>query len=48
METSDTIEKGLTVTIRDRVKNRSKSFTVYTDDMEKLYRVLKEAVEKAR
>ncbi|MBI2084949.1 MAG: hypothetical protein HYT71_00370 [Candidatus Aenigmarchaeota archaeon] len=47
METSDTIEKGITVTIRDRVKNRSKSFTVYSDDLNKVYKILKDAAEKA-
>ncbi len=48
METSETIEKGLTVTIRDRAKNKSKSFTVYSDDLNKVYKVLKEAIEKAK
>ncbi len=48
METSETIEKGMTVTIRDRMKNKSKSFTVYTDDMDKLFKILKEAVGKAK
>ena len=47
METSDNLEKGLTVTIRDRKHNKSKSFTVYSDDLEKVVKVLKEAVEKA-
>lgn len=47
METSDSVGKGITVTIRDRQKNKSRSFTVYADDLDHVVEVLKNAVEKA-
>jgi len=47
METSDNLSKGITVTVRDRENNKSKSFTVYSDDLEKVVKVLKEAIRKA-
>jgi len=48
METSDKLEKGLTVTIRDREHNKSKSFTVYSDDLDKVVKILKDAISKAK
>jgi len=48
METSDKLEKGITVTVRDRIKNKSKSFTVYSDDLEKVVKILKDAISKAK
>lgn len=48
MKTSEDIEKGITVTVRDRENNKSKSFTVYSDDLEKVYKILYEAIKKAK
>ena len=48
MKTSEDLEKGITVTVRDREKNKSKSFTVYSDDLDKVYEILQEAVKKAK
>lgn len=48
METSESVGKGLQVTVRDREHNKSRSFTVYDDDLEKVVKILKDAVEKAK
>lgn len=48
METSDSVGNGIQVTVRDRVKNKSRSFTVYSDDLEKVVDILKDAVSKAK
>lgn len=48
METSQSVGKGIQITIRDRSNNKSRSFTVYSDDLEKVVKILKEAVEKAK
>jgi len=47
MKLSSDIEKGITVTIRDREHNKSKSFTVYSDDLDKVMKVLQDAIRKA-
>lgn len=48
MKTSEDLEKGITVTVRDRVSNKSKSFTVYSDDLDKVFNLLKEAIKRAK
>lgn len=48
METSESVGKGIQVTVRDRVKNKSASFTVYADNLDEVVKVLKEAVQKAK
>lgn len=48
METSDSVGKGIQVTIRDRINNKSRSFTVYSDDLDKVFKILKEAINKAK
>jgi len=48
METSENIGKGIQITVRDRENNKSKSFTVYSDDLEKVVKILKDAVQKAK
>ncbi len=48
MKTSQELGKGITVTVRDREKNNSKSFTVYSDDFEKIFEILRESIKKAK
>ena len=48
MKTSQDIGKGITVTVRDRESNKSKSFTVYSDDLDKVFEVLQEAIKRAK
>jgi len=48
MKTSHDIGKGITVTVRDRDNNKSKSFTVYSEDFEKVFEVLKSAAQRAK
>lgn len=48
MKTSNEIGKGLTVTLRDRQDNKSKSFTVYSEDFDKVFDILQNAVKKAK
>ena len=47
METSESVGKGIQVTVRDREKNKSKSFTVYSDDLYKVMKILQDAIRKA-
>jgi len=48
METSETISKGIMITVRDRQNNKSKSFTVYSDNLDKVIKILQDAIRKAQ
>ena len=38
--------KGITITIRDRQENKSKTITVYDTDLEAIYKTIEKALNK--